>query len=247
MDHTLSSRHALAGYPATYRPTPSITSSQSSTSRFCRRDHDVVNADRPVRRDLVGQHTAVPAVPLDAQRNREVRSRTLRTQPFDHRPRRLRRVARAMPAIGDARGALQRRLLIGGEPQRNRLRDQRTHRHRLDLGGNVVRLKRHRVLRPYRAHHRDALVHAPAALLERHAERGELLLQPADAGAQDQPPVRTGPAASPAPSPTAADGASAAPARWCPAGCVPSPPPPSSASPPDRRIAASAGRLHAER
>jgi hypothetical protein len=37
---------------------------------------------------------------------------------------------------------------------------------------------------------RDALVGAPAALLERHAERGELGLHPADPGAEDEPAAR---------------------------------------------------------
>ena len=49
--------------------------------------------------------------------------------------------------------------------------------------------KADRVLAPHRPHHRDALVHAPAALAERHAERGELGLDPADPGAEDQPPL----------------------------------------------------------
>jgi hypothetical protein len=49
------------------------------------------------------------------------------------------------------------------------------------------RARKFRVLAPYRPHHRDTFVHAPAALAERHAERGELGFEPADPCAENQP------------------------------------------------------------
>ena len=66
---------------------------------------------------------------------------------------------------------------------------QRRHGHVGDLGRDVFGGERHRVLRPDRAHQRDAFVHAAAALVERGAECGELGSEPADAGAQDEAAV----------------------------------------------------------
>jgi len=45
------------------------------------------------------------------------------------------------------------------------------------------------ILRPHRAHHRDALIRTPPAFVKGGAESGEFGFEPADAGAEDQPPL----------------------------------------------------------
>src|SRR5262249_3620547 len=64
--------------------------------------------------------------------------------------------------------------------QRHRRDDDVLHAMALGLDLRVL-------LRPERPHELEGLVAAARALLERHAERVELALEPADRGADDQP------------------------------------------------------------
>ena len=157
---------------------------------FGRLDQDMLDTGLAIGGEPRAERAVVLAVPAVAQRDREIRLRPLLAQP---------RARSARPASGDSRepcqpsrrsGAGERRLRAAADPDRDRLDRLRQHAHVLDHRRDVARRKADRVLAPHRPHHRDALVHAPAALAERHAERGELGLHPADPGAEDQPPLR---------------------------------------------------------
>ena len=150
----------------------------------------MLHPGRRVGGDALAHQADVLAVPVRAHRDREGRLRPVAAQALDHFARLLRRHLAAMPAVADAHRAAVCRLRAAAVPHRDRAHRLRQHRHVLDHGRDVFRLETDRVLRPHRAHHRDALVHAAAALVERHAECGEFGLQPADPDAEDQPSGR---------------------------------------------------------
>ena len=93
------------------------------------------------------------------------------------------------PAIGQARGALHDHLALAPHPDG----DAPPRRQRIDPGvGNAMPLAvdRHQLLGPERAHDRDLLLDALAAVLEVLAQRLELDGVPADAHAEPQAPAR---------------------------------------------------------
>ncbi len=127
---------------------------------------------------------------MRADRDREFRLGPVAAHPGDDLAGLFRRHLAAVPAVADLDGAAVRRLGAAGVPHRDRADRLRQHRHLADFGADVLGFEADRVLRPHRAHHRDALVHAPAALVKRHAQGGELGLEPADADPEDQPSAR---------------------------------------------------------
>src|SRR5581483_2497231 len=136
-------------------------------------DHDVLDPGLGIGGDALLHHADVAAVPVAAHRDGEFGLGAVAAQALDHLGRLGRRHLAAVPAVADPDGAAVRRFAAAAVPHLDRADRLRQHRHLPDLGRDVSGLEGHRVLRPHRLHHRDAFVHAPAALVERHAEGGE--------------------------------------------------------------------------
>ena len=116
-------------------------------------------------------------------------SRTSWWSPIDDGLRLGPRAEVGHPAIGQARGAPHDHLALAPHPDR----DAPPRRQRIDPRvGNAMPLpvERHQLLGPERAHDRDLLLDALAAILEVLAQRLELDGVPADAHAEPQAPAR---------------------------------------------------------
>src|SRR5947209_4170523 len=92
-----------------------------------------------------------------------------------------------MPGIAIAHSAAHGRLARSADPDRWMWRAHRPWRRMHLLKRNPAALVRDHITRPALADHFQILVRQCTAMVERHAERGELLLRPTYPDAQNEP------------------------------------------------------------